>query len=430
MKRYWWWLVILLCLGWAGKGYADLVSFEVASSPDTMQVAQLGQPARNAPGQPREYARADLSAGPGAIILASASPSSSSAELDGEVMTADKVVSVLKSPVAGENVVNWIYPGQKVWAGQPAGDFRAVQDVQDVGKAQAKTMGYVKASDLRPLTDAEKQHMASTAPAPVAAAKPAVPEPATKPAAAPAPVAVAKPAAPEPVGEVLTPAEVAPIMRGRGPQHPMVGWLYLDERVWAGYLQDGYYAIFDLKDKGHSESQAKGYVKAASLRKLSEEERAAMAAPAPVAKAPEPAAQPAVAPAPAPVAKAVEPKAQPAVAPAPAPVAKAAEPKAQPAVAPAPAPVAKAPEPKAQPADVPAKAGLQASAPAPVARQEKPAPAMETKPSAPTATKPSAAGVTVVAGKPPLPRPLTLAAAVAYAVENNLDAAVARQEQA
>ncbi|MFH1036268.1 MAG: TolC family protein, partial [Pseudomonadota bacterium] len=215
-----------------------------------------------------------------------------------------------------------------------------------------------------------------------------------------------------------------------GPQHPMVGWLYLDERVWAGYLQDGYYAIFDLKDKGRPESQAKGYVKAASLRKLSEEERAAMAAPAPVAKAPEPVAQPVVAPTPAPVAKAAEPKAQPAVASTPAPVAKAPEPKAQPAAAPAPAPVAKAVEPQAQPATAPAKAGMQASAPAPVAMQEKPAPAMEAKPSAPTTTRPSAAGVTVVAGKPPLPRPLTLAAAVAYAVENNLDAAVARQEQA
>ncbi|MBI4798214.1 MAG: TolC family protein, partial [Desulfarculus sp.] len=211
-------------------------------------------------------------------------------------------------------------------------------------------------------------------------------------------------------GQVLTPVEVTPILRGRGTQHVMAGWLYYDERVWAGYLGDGYYAVFDLKDKGSPESKAKGYVKASALRKLTEEERAAMAAPAGVA-----AAKP-TAPAPAPAA----------VAPAPAPAAKAPEPAAKPA-APAPAPAAKAPEPavkpaSATPAPTPAPA---ATAPAPAAKAPEPA----AKPAQAAPGQPLPMGVPVTMGKPPLPRPLTLKAAIAYALDNNLDAAVARQEQ-
>ena len=288
MKRYWWWLVILLCLGGAGKVHADLASFDMASSVNGMQVAQLAEPFRGASSQAREHAPAAAPAEREMLLLASASPAVSAAEVAGEVMTVDKVVSVLKTPLAGDNVVNWVYPGQKIWAGNLEAGFYAVREIQESGQPQAKVMGYVKAADLRHLSAEERQQTASATLAPQAA-RPAVAEAAVKPAVAPAP--------------------------------------------------------------------------------------------------------------------------------APAPMAKAA------------APATPAPTPAMPQAKAPAKVEAPASAPAPMAAQEKPALAAQPKTTPAAAPQPIAQGTTMVAGKPPLPRPLTLQAAIAYAQENNLDGAVARQER-
>ncbi|MBI5522290.1 MAG: TolC family protein [Desulfarculus sp.] len=145
----------------------------MAPAVNEVQAARLVEQPRSAISQHRDQIRAAVPHDGGTIILASASATAAPAPASGEVMTTDKVAQVISRPGPGQNLVDWAYPGQRVWASSLEGGFYLVHDPKDVGKAQAKALGYVKASDLRKLGEEEGAAMAG--PAGVAAAKPAAP---------------------------------------------------------------------------------------------------------------------------------------------------------------------------------------------------------------------------------------------------------------
>lgn len=389
------------------------------------------------------------------------------AQAGAEVMMADNLAKIMQGRGPQFNVVGWVMPDEPVWAEQLSSEYFAVYRPQGNARGDGQLLGYVKQGELRSLTGDEKAKLASApaakaeppkpAPAPAAATATAAPAAKVEPAKPmtpplPAKIEMARPAAAAAVAPPAQSAKVEPpkpapapvamikpsdaammvsdktvnVMEGRSEQSNLVGWLMPPEPVWAAQLANGYFAVYQTKGPGKMENKHLGYVKDAQLRAMTDQERTAWSA----AVAPAPAAKPAevAMSAPAKPIAAPAPAAAPA-APAPAPATPAAKP--MPAVAaPAPAMTQTPPAPATPAAKTPAPALAPASASAQASKPAPPAPPQAMTETPPTPAKPSAAPATGVPAKPTLPRPLTLKAAVDYALENNLDAAVVKQEKA